>query len=274
MPLGLGTVQFGQCYGVSNKNGQVSREEVAAILARAKQAGVRILDTAATYGQAETVLSTLDVSSFRVITKTIPVNQGIPKVLSGARQSFERLRPDTLLVHAASDLKNQELWSALQALKAEGLFKNIGISAYYADDPVRLAEIFRPDVLQIPFSILDQRLLRSGALARLKGLGIEVHARSIFLQGLLFLDVLPERLRHVETRLHAIRNAVQVAGYSPLSAALSFVLSRPEVDVALVGITSQVELEEILKATEGPIAALDWPSLALDDELVLTPSLW
>lgn len=40
MKLGLGTVQFGQAYGVSNKHGQVPRSEARAILARAAQAGV------------------------------------------------------------------------------------------------------------------------------------------------------------------------------------------------------------------------------------------
>ena len=86
------------------------------------------------------------------------------------------------------------LWRALQALKSEGIIGGIGISAYVADDPVVLAEHFRPDAMQLPFSLLDQRLLQDGSLERLKQLGVEIHARSLFLQGLLFMPEPPENL--------------------------------------------------------------------------------
>jgi aryl-alcohol dehydrogenase-like predicted oxidoreductase len=272
--LGLGTVQFGQAYGVSNSHGQVSQDEAARILARAAQAGVPVLDTAANYGAAEDVLAMLDTKPFRVITKTISVKSGVAAVVTRARQSAERLKADTLLVHAAADLKDDSLWPALQALKAEGVFRKIGISVYVADDPLAVAQTFRPDVMQLPFSVLDQRLLKSGTLTQLKDLGVEIHARSIFLQGLLFLDVLPEKLRHAALELAVTKATIAVSGATPLAAALGFVLSRPEVDVALVGVTTAGELEEILAASKCPLPALDWTALALNDERVLTPSLW
>src|ERR1043166_514916 len=106
--LGLGTVQFGQTYGVSNRRGQVPESEVAAILARARETGVRLLDTAANYGEAETVLARQDISSFRIVTKTIALSHGLEAVIARARQSAERLKADTLLVHAAADLKGAE----------------------------------------------------------------------------------------------------------------------------------------------------------------------
>jgi aryl-alcohol dehydrogenase-like predicted oxidoreductase len=270
--LGLGTVQFGQAYGISNSHGQVPHETARAILARAAQAGVQVLDTAANYGEAETVLESLDTSPFRIVTKTISVKHGIEAVLDRARQSAEMLNADTLLVHAAADLAQPGLWPALQTLKTEGVFRRIGISIYVADNPAALAARFRPDVMQLPFSLLDQRLLADGTLGRLQELGVEVHARSIFLQGLLFLHRLPEKLAHAAPRLAEIRARIRDAGSTPLAAALGFVLSRPEIAVALVGVTTVAELDEILAAPPPP--ALDWQALALDDELVLTPSRW
>jgi aryl-alcohol dehydrogenase-like predicted oxidoreductase len=272
--LGLGTVQFGQAYGVSNRHGQVSPEEAARILARAAQAGIPVLDTAANYGAAEAVLAKLDTAPFRLVTKTISVKNGVDAVVARARQSAALLKADTLLVHAAADLSDTALWPALQQLKAESVFRRIGISVYVADDPLALAKAFRPDVMQLPFSVLDQRLLKSGTLTRLKELGMEIHARSIFLQGLLFLDMLPERLRHAALELAVIKATIAASGATPLGAALGFVLSRPEIDVALVGVTSMEELEDILSASERPLPALDWSALALNDETVLTPSLW
>ena len=97
--LGLGTVQFGQAYGVSNRSGQVPKEEAAAILDRAAKAGVRLLDTAANYGEAENILASLDTSAFRVVTKTINLSHGLDRVIARAHQSAQSLKADSLLVH-------------------------------------------------------------------------------------------------------------------------------------------------------------------------------
>ena len=276
--LGLGTAQFGYAYGISNTVGQVPLSEVQAILARAAEAGVGLLDTAANYGQAEQVLAQCDTGAFRVVGKTISVKAGIPAVIARARQSARDLgRLDMLLVHAVSDLlgpAGDALWRALQGLKDEGVAQAIGISAYVASDPVGLARRFRPDVMQVPFSLLDQRLLRDGSLMRLKDLGVEIHARSLFLQGLLFMTQPPEKLHDAKPLLRAVRERIAAARSTPLAAAVSFVLSRTEVDVAVVGVTSRRELDEILTAAPLTLPAEDWTACALKDEHILTPSRW
>lgn len=274
MKLGLGTVQFGQAYGVSNTHGQVTRADAAAILARAAQAGLGVLDTAANYGEAESVLATLNTAPFRIVTKTIGVKAGVDAVVARARQSAAALKADTLLVHAVSDLAEAALWPALQALKAQGVFRRIGISAYVADDPAALAARWRPDVMQIPFSLADQRLLADGSLARLCDLGVEVHARSLFLQGLLLMDAPPEKLQSAAPYLVRLRAALAAAGTTPLAAALGFVLAQPEVATGLVGVTSVAELNQIIAAASQPLPDFDWSALALHDERILTPSLW
>ena len=276
--LGIGTVQFGQPYGISNHRGQVPPPEARAILARAAQAGIGLLDTAANYGEAEKVLSRLDTGAFRIVSKTISASHGVEAVIARARQSVRNLsRVDLLMVHAASDLvgaSGNDLWRALRRLKDEGAIGGIGISAYVADDPAALAMRFKPDAMQVPLSLLDQRLLKDGSLARLKAHGVEVHARSIFLQGLLFLETPPEKLRHIAVQLQAVRRLIAGANASLLAAALGFVLGRPEVDVAVMGVTSPRELEEILEAACAPAQPLDWPACALNDARLLTPSLW
>jgi len=275
--LGLGTVQFGQAYGVSNKRGQVPRDEVGLILDRAQKAGLDWLDTAANYGQAEHVLGGFNLKPFRIASKTISVRQGPDAVIARARESAAMLGGiDLLLVHAAADLENPTLWPALQRLKAEGIVGAIGISTYVADAPVMLAEKFRPDAMQVPFSLLDQRLLKDGSLARLKSLGVAVHARSLFLQGALLMppEELPQNLKAAAPRLAELRSAFAQAGTTPLAAALFFALLRPEIDVGIVGVTALEELDEILAATDAPLPELDWDACALEDERILTPSLW
>jgi aryl-alcohol dehydrogenase-like predicted oxidoreductase len=276
--LGLGTVQFAQRYGISNRRGQVPASEVRAILACAAEAGLGLLDTAANYGDAETILSQMDTSGFRLVSKTASIALGVDAVVARVRQSARVLgRLDLLLVHSAGDLlepQGERLWRALCALKQEGITAGIGISAYVEDNPAWLAERFRPDAMQVPCSILDQRLLRDGSLERLKKLGVEVHARSLFLQGLLFLETLPESLRHAAPGLEAVHARIAAAGTTPLAAALAFVLSRPEVDVAVVGVAALKQLQEIFATVCAPMPQLDWETCALDDARILTPSLW
>jgi aryl-alcohol dehydrogenase-like predicted oxidoreductase len=258
---------------------------VKLILERATAGGIRTLDTAAAYGDAETILGNLAeiTKPFRFVTKTIGLKNGLDAVVARARKStllLGRCPIDLLLVHSADDLLMPDgpaLWDALLGLRDEGLFGDIGISTYVADDPVRLARRFRPKAIQLPFSIMDQRLQQSGALDALKGLGVEIHARSLFLQGLLFLatEELPPKLAHIGARMDRIRQELSEAGLTPLQGALAFVLGQEQIDVGLVGVIRPQQLEQILEAASGPhVPSIDWMRFALDDPMVLTPSLW
>ena len=159
--------------------------------------------------------------------------------------------------------------------KSEGVFRKIGISAYVADDPAALAARFRPDVMQLPFSLLDQRLLADGTLARLKELGVEVHARSLFLQGLLSWKNCRKNCSHAAPHLDACRAKFAEAGITPLAAALGFVLARPEIAFGLVGVTSRGGTgRNPGGGGAAPARSGLGVACALKDESVLTPSLW
>src|SRR5579863_5278613 len=103
--LGIGTVQFGQAYGVSNTNGQVARADVKLILELAARSGIGLLDTAVNYGEAESVLGGNDLKPFRIVSKTLGVQHGVHAVIARVRRSVRILGAvDMLLVHAAKDL--------------------------------------------------------------------------------------------------------------------------------------------------------------------------
>jgi aryl-alcohol dehydrogenase-like predicted oxidoreductase len=282
--IGLGTAQLGSAYGISNCRGQVPPGEARAILARAQAVGITVLDTAAVYGNAEEMLGSILPADapFRIVTKTLPLSRGLAAVAERARRSVAlsgRRSLDTLLVHSASDLASNDgpdLWRALERLRDQGLFRRIGISAYFTDDPRALAHRYQPSVMQLSVSLLDQRCIADGTLLELKRLGIEVHARSIFLQGLLLMapkDV-PAKFDRAALALSGVRARIAEAGSSPLQAAVRFILDRPEIDVALVGVTRKSELDEVVSAAMSASPVLDWGACALEDPFVLTPSLW
>ena len=282
--LGLGTAQFGLDYGVSNTRGRLAEAEAGVILQLCAQAGVAVVDTAAQYGGAEAVIGRIlpRPNPFRLVTKTARLSDGLDRLEAEARASLERLgvgRAGAILVHQAADLLGPDgpaLWARLRRLKDQGLFERIGVSAYPGDDPLGLARRFKPDLMQLPASLLDQRLIQGGVLNEIAALGVEIHLRSIFLQGLLFMprEGLPARLTEAGPRLSRIRRSIAEAGADPLQAALAFALARPEASTVVVGVTSAAELRAILAAAAAPPPDLDWGTLALDHAVALDPHRW
>ncbi|MBM4199893.1 MAG: aryl-alcohol dehydrogenase [Gammaproteobacteria bacterium] len=291
MMLGLGTVQFGADYGVSNDGGKVPPPEVASVLASAEQAGIVVLDTAAAYGDSESVLGSAlwPDHRFRVVTKIPPLDQSlspsrrISTMRDFLQESLKRLRMKSVygvLLHRAADAagaNGAELSAAFQQLKEEGLAKKVGVSVYGADELEAVLENFMPGLVQLPSNAIDQRLLRDGWLARLSALGVEVHVRSVFLQGLLLM---PPSRRHgafsqFRTELDRFDRFCGEYDLTPLEAALGYVRHLPA-EVAIVGVTKRIELEEIARAMEAAkTPTLDaYSELACDDVGLVNPAMW
>ena len=189
--LCLGTVQFGMPYGITNNVGKVPEAEVCRILSLAASSGIQILDTAHTYGTAEKVLGDCwpNNAPKRLISK-LPAAASRQAWESSFYTSLQRLqvsRLDGLLLHRASDLVQPngiELLRWLESLRDRGLVDRIGVSIYESSDLKQLP-LDRLQLVQLPLSIYDQRMINDGTVARLQDMGISVHARSVLLQGLL-----------------------------------------------------------------------------------------
>ena len=117
--------------------------------------------------------------------------------------------------------------------------------------------------------------LANGAAA-IAGLGMEVHLRSIFLNGLLLLppDRAPSHLQAAAARISRARRMIAEGKSDPLQAALGFALSRPEASAVLVGVASARELNVVVAAAASPPPDLDWDDMAIDDPTALDPRAW
>ena len=281
--LGLGTAQFGLDGAAAR--GRPPEAEVSDLLGLAGKAGVGVLDTGAASGHGEAVIGAVmpRPSPFKVSIKAARGERGPAYVEAEARASLARLgltRADAIIVQAAGDLFSTyglAMWERLKALKALGLFAKIGISAYASDDPAGLARRFLPDIIQAPASLLDQRLLTDGSLMTVRDLGVEVHLRSIFLNGLLFRPPpgrVPPELRAAQARLSRARRMIAEGRSDPLQAALGFALSRPEASAVIVGVATAAELSAVIAAAASPPPDLDWDDMALEDPEALDPRRW
>ena len=285
MKLAIGTVQFGLPYGIANRQGQVLPAEAIAIIDYARSIGVDTLDTAAAYGDSEQRLGEIGLQKFKIISKLppIPVKSGDVGhwVRTTVEKSLELLRIRQLaglLLHHPADLLGEngaQLHRALLDVQAAGLVGKIGVSVYRPAELDELIGRFPIEIVQAPFNVLDHRILTSGWLARLHGLGIEVHVRSVFLQGLLLLDRLarPPQFNRWQEIWQDWEEYLLASNQTPLEACVRFASSSPKIARVVVGINSRRQLEEIFGALDGAAVSLPY-HLQCNDPHLLEPSRW
>jgi aryl-alcohol dehydrogenase-like predicted oxidoreductase len=197
-------------------------------------------------------------------------------------RSLELLRREklsALLVHACADLFKPgglRLVKFLQELRGSGVASRIGVSVYQADEIDRVLEILSPDIIQIPVNLFDQRLIRSGHVAKLREAGVETHGRSAFLQGVLLAESgdLPEHFACFSGAFAAYSEFIEDNKLSRLAASLGFMLKQSGVDKIVVGVTSLRELDEILDVLRSQTVLPAMDALACGDLDLIDPRRW
>lgn len=283
--LALGTAQFGLPYGVANRNGQVTRLAAKKILKLAAANGIDTLDTAISYGDSETCLGEAGTEGFKLVTKLPAVPNDCMDVNSWVQQqvnaSLARLGVTSiygLLLHRSEQLLSTNgpvLFQVLRELRDSGQVQKVGISIYSPNELDALTLRYPIDMVQAPFSLIDRRLQRTGWLQRLKDCGVEVHARSVFLQGLLLMPKsdIPAKFTPWNTLWYQWHKWIAESGVSPLHACLAFPLSVPEIDRVVVGSDSLNQLAQILRAASS-LSMGEFPDLECEDENLINPTMW
>ena len=274
--LALGTVQFGVAYGVVGRCERVSDGDAAAILARAAAQGIRTLDTAAAYGDIEERLAGLcGAAPFAIVSKIPPLpadGDAAAFVTDAVNRSAQRLGPRlaALLFHRADDLLGahaDRIWRAAVRALPPGV--KLGVSCYGPDELAAVAARHPVALAQLPGNALDQRL-HGHAFP-----GIELHLRSVFLQGLLLADAATgaARVPACAPALAAWQLFCTERGLAPLEAALGLARALPGVQRLVVGVDELAQLDAIHAAWQRstPLAA---PELACTDPAVIDPRHW
>jgi aryl-alcohol dehydrogenase-like predicted oxidoreductase len=283
MKIALGTVQFGLDYGISNNSGKVNFDEVEKIMTYAKQHKIELLDTAIGYGVSEDVIGLYNKENnhhkLKIITKIPDLNSSTETIARMLDNSLVRLSCEqvyALLFHKSSDI-DCNTYKQLTLLKDQGKTKKIGVSVYSPEQAFYIASHFDIDLIQLPLNVFDQRFIESGCLEFLKSKGIEIHARSLFLQGLLLqpLTLIDPYFRPHTNLLKTFSELCLKHKLSALDVTTSLVHSIDYIDKFVIGVCSQKQLAEILKSYDKTAdIKLDIKSLSSKDESLINPSLW
>ena len=287
--LVIGSAQFGMGYGVSSGYSQVPEREVASILELAQEAGITTIDTAFAYGEAETVLGRLlpKIGKFKIITK-LPslkseqdnksVSDKIDYFLNTSLSRLQIQKIDSLLVHNCQDLLDvhgHDIYEKLVDLKKQRKIQKIGVSVYETYEIEKLLSEFSFDIIQLPINLLDQRTLVDGTLKKLKNAKIEIHARSIFIQGLLLMkeSELPASNSGVKEAFKFFKEKIKTTGLSPLQATLGFIKQTELIDYVVIGTHSRQQLQECIdNFSKTPY--IEFTEFAYPDPEAIDPRRW
>lgn len=286
--LGIGGAQFGQIYGMS-QNKSPNLDGVKAILRAAQKLNVNIIDTAPTYGISEHLIGLSGLQkNFKIITKLSKINEKLTtaqneKLLSkNLLKSISNLKVKKLygvLIHQTNDLEifdRNFFVDFFEKLREEHPKIKLGISVYNEKDVDRVLEVFTPDIVQLPLNIFDQRLVVSGHTKLLAGLGVEIHARSVFLRGVFTKEndvLLKWRPDFAKIVSQAKLDAISI-GCNLQELSVSFVNSIDEVNKMIVGFRSIEQLQSFqsLRVKKLPLDAVE--SFRQNDVMLLDPRNW
>ena len=298
--LALGTVELGLDYGI-HAPGQVGRPtegDALRLVHAALDAGINFLDTARAYGESERILGRALAGRRHDVVLATKVDPRAPDGVifddadlrrhmeAQLATSLDLLRTDHVdvwMLHSVDEalLARANLLADLFAdARRRGQIGWSGASFYGTDLPEAALHLDLFDVIQVAYSVLDQRQGdRVLPLARAKNVGVV--ARSVLLKGVLTTrgDHLPDHLAPLRDRSRRFRARLGETGadVTPAQGAIAFALAQPLIDTVLVGASSQAELEEDLGALDvhlTPQVLSAWQSLAVDDAALLNPSTW
>jgi aryl-alcohol dehydrogenase-like predicted oxidoreductase len=256
MKLVLGSAQIGMDYGLLNKK-KISRKEFKKIEELALKANIKFIDTAINYGDSENIIGNSKLRNLHIITKIkLPNKKNIHIrnwVLKEISNSLNRLKIDKiygLLVHDYKDLLGKQGRSYLlflQELKRKKIIKYIGISIYNSEEIKKIWKFWKPDLVQVPFNPLDNRILDSGWIDLLKKFKIKIFVRSVFLQGLL----INEHSSYIINKsyiilLNKFKNWCYKKNITLLQACLHFVKQFKKIDYLVIGFNNYNQLKEII----------------------------
>jgi aryl-alcohol dehydrogenase-like predicted oxidoreductase len=282
--IALGTAQFGMDYGINNSRGKVPKEEVFEILNKVLQFGVDTLDTAYSYGESEAVVGDFIgkyKKSFKVVSKLPKCDaQDVESIVDASLKKLNASMFYGYLIHNFQHyLDNPEILDVLERLKSEGKIQHIGFSLYFPRELDYILENkIQVDMIQVPYSIFDQRFERY--FAKLKNRDVEIHIRSVFLQGLVFKK--PEDLnRHfaeIKEKVASLNSMAMKMNIPIVGLCFNFAALNRYVDKVIVGVDGIENLKEIVHLSRHlPEVAHVYDELLCfkeDDEKIILPFYW
>ena len=287
----IGTAQFGMQYGIANHAGQPQFDEVLRIVALARENDICYYDTAQSYGECENILgqafSKLSITEgLRCISKLKPdLKNDSKSIINSVKESVEKLELNSLwalMSHRVEQVNNEAIRTAVKLLKSDELIKYWGVSIYRPEDALQMLRNENVDIIQVPFNILDRRLLDIEFFDLAKIYNKIIFIRSVFLQGLIFLSSTQLHQKGMSWAVPYMLDVNRLIGnYNVPTEVLAIQAVRsvnPDA-VMITGVEKVAQLKQNLSILNNRRISPDqvkswWQDLPVYPEKMLNPSLW
>ena len=283
----IGTANFSQSYGFEKRKFS-NINEIPKIISRLTKVTKKkvFFDTSQAYGSSELIMGKYNrKKKLKYITKIsfnkkekINFNLIKKKVL----RSLDNLKIQKLyclLLHNTEILKNKKklkvISEGFDKLKEEKYILKKGISIYTINELNEFYKSFKPDVIQIPLNVFDQRFVQSKWANKLKKDKKEIHARSVFLQGLLLKNQnkIPKKFLKFSAEFKKWFVWLKKNNISNLNACLNFVYNQKIAAKVVVGLENYNQLSQILKFKKDK-KNLNFKKLACNKKKLIDPRKW
>ena len=276
----LGTANFAKNYGIQKKN--LNRLEIKKIINFSIKNKINYFDTAINYKNVSELLGGILHKNIKVVTK-IDIKKNIKNpyefIISEINKSLKKLKIKkfyAVLLHNSDCLKiknKKKILEALNYLKTVKKIRKFGMSIYTTKELDKYYKFFGPEIIQIPVNIFDQRLLESKWIHNLKKDNVEIHARSIFLQGVLFKSNLPFKTNsNINKQWYYWKSWLMKNKVSPFDACMQFINNQKKIDRFVFGVDNLQQIKQILNFKLKK--KINFSTLSTDNEKILHPQNW
>jgi aryl-alcohol dehydrogenase-like predicted oxidoreductase len=257
MKLALGAVQFGKNYGLVNGK-KIKNHELKKIEKLIISTGIKFIDTSTNYGDSEKIIGNSNLNKLNIITKiklpkkNVNVDQWVKKKIYSSLTKLKVNKIYGVLIHDYRDLfgvRGKKYLKYLYYLKDKNIIQKIGLSIYSPNDLKKIWNFWKPEIVQVPLNVIDQRFLKSRWVPALKKFKILIFVRSCFLQGLLLSDYRSNpRFKKFYKILDKFSNWCKLNHISRLQACIDFIKTKKNIDYLVVGFNNYSQFKEILKS--------------------------
>lgn len=275
----LGTAQLDLLYGINNKSDRKkTKSEALHLLNSAYESGIRSLDTARAYGHALEIIGECN-KDFKIYSKFLSHEQDFFSALKEQKSILKKQHLHCLSFHRFSDFFQFSQWETLRKQEKDANLW-VGVSVANAEEGLAAIESGHIQLIQLPFNVFDNMETKKELFQASQRHDVAVQVRSIFLQGLVFMDgeELPPHLQELSSPLIKLQEIAQKHSLSIHELCLRYALSFQEIHSLTFGVDDTQQLNKNLKvAKQGSLASeiiSKLHAIKISDKSLLNPATW
>ena len=285
MKFAIGTAQFKQSYGILKNN--IQKKEIKKILS-SKFKKIDFIDTALSYGNSKFYLRKYLNNKIKIITKIdkliskdpINVSKEIEVKVIQNSYIFKNKQLYCLLFHDEYDaewMRSKIVKKKILELKKKKYFKKIGVSCYNYKLIKKYTKFYNFDIFQLPLNIFNINPKKIKELKHLKKKhNFQIHARSVFLQGVLLKDhqILPNSLHKLKYYIENLNKIIEKKHQRPENYLISSVDNLDIADCIIIGIKNFKELVKLSKYKKIKLSKKEIFNYEIRDKKLIDPRVW